>query len=153
MIKNQAPGGSRPENRNAGNSPPGKARKILLVEDYGPNALVITTMFNMMGYDCDIAINGLDALTKFERDHYDLILMDVQMPLMDGLETTRRIREIEQERNLKPIPIIAMTAHSDRADRDNCAAAGMNGFLHKDFNQKTLHDILHDYIPGHKEAV
>lgn len=153
MVKNQMPGGTRPESHNAGNQRQGNIRKILLVEDYGPNALVITTMFNMMGYDCDIAINGLDALNKFQRQRYDLILMDLQMPLMDGLETTRCIRGIEQEKGLRPVPIIAMTAHSERADKANCAEAGMNGFLHKDFNQKTLHAILEDYIPGHKKAV
>lgn len=131
----------------------GTAKKILLVEDYGPNALVITTLFDMMGYDCDIAINGLDALEKFQQDHYDLILMDLQMPLMDGLETTRRIRALEHEKGSLPVPIIAMTAHAETTDRMNCAEAGMNGFLHKDFNQKTLKAILEDFIAGDKATL
>ena len=133
---------------------PGNGKKILLVEDYGPNALVITTMFDMMGYECDIAINGLDALNKFQNDRYDLILMDLQMPLMDGLETTRQIRAIEHQKGAVPVPIIAMTAHSETAQRMNCAEAGMNGFLHKDFNQMTLQNLLEDYITDrNKEAI
>lgn len=128
-------------------------KRILLVEDYGPNALVITTLFDMMGYDCDIAINGLDALEKFQADRYDLILMDLQMPLMDGLETTRRIRALEHESGSLPVPIIAMTAHAETTDRMNCAEAGMNGFLHKDFNQKTLQTLLEDFIRGDKATV
>lgn len=121
--------------------------KILLVEDYGPNALVVTTMFEMIGYECDIAINGLDALEKLQNEDYSLILMDLQMPLMDGLETTRRIRRLEHEKGMMPVPIIAMTAHAETRDRMNCAEAGMNGFLHKDFNQKILQELLADYIP------
>lgn len=149
MVKNQLPGESPGEQRV--DNPSDNLKKILLVEDYGPNALVITTMFNMMGYDCDIAINGLDALNKYQHDSYHLILMDLQMPLMDGLETTRRIRAMEEEKGALPVPIIAMTAHSERADRMNCAEAGMNGFLHKDFNQKTLQSLLEDYIQDNRQ--
>lgn len=128
------------------NAEPEAGKKILLVEDYGPNALVVTTLFDTLGYHCDIAVNGVDALEKIEQDNYDLILMDLRMPIMDGLETTRRIRAMEHQRGALPTPIIAMTAHTEPHDRMQCAEAGMNGFLSKDFNLPTLQTILEDFI-------
>jgi CheY-like chemotaxis protein len=86
-----------------------KAYSILLVEDQPSNVLVASTFIEMMGYACETAGNGHDALKKFSEGNYSLILMDVQLPGIDGLETTRRIRRLEKERKLKPTPILAMT--------------------------------------------
>jgi CheY-like chemotaxis protein len=84
---------------------------VLLVEDYYANILVATTLLEQYGYTVDIAKSGFEALDKFRENRYSAILMDVQMQEMDGLETTRRIREQEATLKLPRTPIIAMTAH------------------------------------------
>lgn len=123
------------------------SRRILLVEDHGPNALVATSMFELLGYACDVAADGAEALKRFEDGSYALILMDLQMPVMDGLETTKRIRAMEHDRDLRHTPILAMTAHVSDTDRIKCAEAGMNGFIPKPFNPETMATMLEDFMP------
>jgi signal transduction histidine kinase/CheY-like chemotaxis protein len=116
---------------------------ILLVEDYEPNILVATIMLNNFGYRYELARNGQEAIDKFSPGKYSLILMDVQMPIMDGYETTRHIRGFEKVKdNNKRIPIIAMTAHALKGDREKCVGVGMDDYIPKPFNPHQLQAIL-----------
>lgn len=129
---------ARQKAADAKNILPDKQKAILLVEDYEPNILVTSTLLKQFGYNFDIARNGKEAIDKYASCRYDLILMDIQMPEMDGLEATRRIRIFEEEKGLPAIPIIAMTAHVMERDKSKCLDAGMNDFLPKPFNPAEL---------------
>jgi CheY-like chemotaxis protein len=87
-------------------------------------------MLQRLGHNCVMAANGREALMAFAATTFDLILMDIQMPEMDGLEATRRIRE-QERRTGKRVPIIAVTANSNRIDREQCYEAGMDGCIFK----------------------
>ena len=113
-------------------------KSVLLVEDYAPNAFVAGAMLENMGYDYDIAQNGLEALKKFTYGFYDVILMDIQMKGLDGLEATRRIRSLEAVKGLSRTPIIAMTAHAREQDKAKCLDAGMDDFIPKPFDPADL---------------
>jgi CheY-like chemotaxis protein len=112
--------------------------RILLAEDGKTNQLVAVQVLKKLGYTADIAFNGLEAVEAWEQNKYDIILMDCHMPKMDGYQATRKIRELETERNLKPTQIIAMTASILLEDRDLCMAAGMNDFTTKPVDQDAL---------------
>jgi signal transduction histidine kinase/CheY-like chemotaxis protein len=116
--------------------------KILLVEDYRPNAIVAETLLEEFGYEYDTAADGNEALRKYMENQYDAILMDVQMPGMDGLQATRAIREYERERGGPPIRIIGLTAHASTRDKDKCLNAGMDDYLAKPFEGKQLKEKL-----------
>lgn len=111
---------------------------ILMVEDNNSNVLVITSMLDLYGYSYELAKNGKEALDKIASTHYDLILMDVQMPEMDGWEVTRRIRADEKIQGNQRIPIIGMTAHALPGDRQRCLEAGMDDYIAKPFDSSTL---------------
>jgi len=109
---------------------------ILLAEDNEINQMVATEILTQAGYRCDITNNGKEALEATTQKAYDLVLMDCQMPEMDGYDATRAIRQAEQEnrvpgRNGKPLPIIALTANALRGDYERCLAAGMDDYLSK----------------------
>ncbi|WP_431209256.1 response regulator [Puia sp. P3] len=106
----------------------------MLVEDNEMNRLVARTVLNNYGADIREAVNGLEGVETLRREHFDLVLMDVQMPEMDGLEATRKIRlEIDAA-----IPIIAFTANAIKGDTDKCLAAGMNDYVSKPFEEARL---------------
>lgn len=121
-----------------GHATPSLRGCILLVEDYRPNILVATTLIEEFGYACDVAHNGAEALSKLADKPYDLILMDIQMHGMDGLEATRRIREREEAHRERRVPIIAMTAHALDSDRERCLLAGMDDYIAKPFQPDEL---------------
>ena len=121
---------------------------ILLVEDYEPNILVATNLLENFGYRYEIAHNGQEALDKFSPDQYSVILMDVQMPFMDGLQTTTRIRTTEKAQNTPRVPIIAMTAHALKGDRERCLQAGMDDYITKPFNPHQLQAVLLKHVKG-----
>ena len=123
-------------------------KNVLVVDDYEPNVVVVTSMLEDLGYDYDVAQNGLEAVRRAERGIYDVILMDVQMPGMDGFESARRIRAIETEKQMGATPIVAMTAHVLERDRDQCFEAGMDAFIPKPFEPAMLRDVLAGYIPA-----
>ena len=115
--------------------------RLLLVEDNPINQKVAVTVLQKAGYSVDMVDNGLDAVVKAQTNPYNAILMDVQMPGMDGLEATQQIREWEQDRGTH-IPIIAMTAHAMRGDRERCLAAGMDDYVTKPLEPKVLFSAL-----------
>ncbi|MCF8495594.1 MAG: response regulator [Alphaproteobacteria bacterium] len=117
-------------------------KKILLVEDYLPNIIVTGTFLEQFGYEYDSAENGQEAVRKFMEGAYGVILMDVQMPEMDGYETTKAIRAYEQTNNLKPVIIIGLTAHASVKDRESCLRTGMDDYLSKPFDPATLQEKL-----------
>jgi PAS domain S-box-containing protein len=111
--------------------------KILLAEDNTINQRVAQLMLGRLGYRADIAANGWEVLTALERQPYDIILMDVQMPELDGLEATRRIRQTAAGHGVRPW-IIALTADALQGDRERCLAAGMNDYLSKPIKSAEL---------------
>lgn len=117
-------------------------RNVLVVEDFEPNVLVVSSVLDELGYSYDVATNGMEGFRRVERGAYDLILMDVQMPGMDGFESTRRIRQMESERGGHRTPIVAMTAHVFDRDKHKCLEAGMDDFIPKPFDPKQLESVL-----------
>ncbi len=121
---------------------------ILLVEDYPANVLVATMYLEEFGYRYDIANNGMEALEKAKAKQYDAIIMDVQMPGMNGFEATKAIREHAAHNNIPHVPIIGMTAHALAGDRERCLAAGMDDYITKPFNPDDLQQKLEQAIKG-----
>jgi CheY-like chemotaxis protein len=113
-------------------------RRVLLAEDYQPNALVARTFLEEMGYDVDVAQDGREALARFRDREYSAVLLDVQMPELDGLEAARCMRDVEEETHRAHTPIIALTAHATRDDAIFCKKAGMDDYLSKPFNAAQL---------------
>jgi two-component system sensor histidine kinase/response regulator len=121
--------------------PPGTFH-VLLVEDNDTNQLVVQEMLAHSGVRVDTCHNGEEALHALEQARYDLVLMDVQMPVMDGLEATRRIRQ----RGMTSLPIIALTAHALQEHADMCRDAGMNGHLSKPIMPRDLFNVLTTWL-------
>jgi signal transduction histidine kinase/DNA-binding response OmpR family regulator len=119
------------------------APAILVVEDNHVNQKVVTALLRKRGYHVDVANHGREALEYLDLLAYGLVLMDIQMPVMDGLEATRWIRRDSRFQNL---PIIAMTAHAMTGDRERCLAAGMNGYLTKPLNPATLVNVVEEFL-------
>ena len=113
--------------------------RILLVEDYPPNRQMAKTMLEKMGCQVETAQNGEEALERLEQADYDAVLMDCQMPEMDGFQTTAEIRKREKGRHT---PIIAMTAHVLSGDRERCMQAGMDGYVSKPIRSDELSQAL-----------
>lgn len=120
--------------------------RVLVVEDNDVNQLVSKAMLERLNCEVIIVNNGAEAINAFTFHHFDLILMDCNMPVMDGFEATRRIRALEQEKNAVPIPIVALTAHAFDHVRQECFAAGMNEHLSKPFDVAQLNQILQQFV-------
>ncbi len=119
--------------------------KILIAEDNLVNQKVAKRVLIHLGYEADIVSNGLEAIRAIADKSYDLILMDIQMPEMDGLETTRYIRKQESELQLPPIAIVAMTANATDDDQNICRDAGMSDYISKPIQIDKLKSILQRY--------
>ena len=115
--------------------------RILLAEDNPVNQKLAVRLLEREGHTVSVAANGLEVLRQRQTRDFDLLLMDVQMPEMDGLEATTRIRSLEQLDG-KYIPIIAMTAHAMQGDRERCLAAGMDGYIAKPIKREDLMAII-----------
>ncbi|MBU1168172.1 MAG: response regulator [Proteobacteria bacterium] len=120
--------------------------RILLVEDYPTNRYVALNFLCMSGFDVDIAENGKEAVEAFQKCDYDLILMDIQMPVMGGLEATRIIRKLETDRGKQKTPIIAMTANAMKQDRESCLNSGMDDYITKPITRDSLTKIISSWI-------
>jgi two-component system sensor histidine kinase/response regulator len=109
------------------------------VEDNDINQIVATELLQDAGFVVDVADNGQLALERMEQERYDLVLMDMQMPVMDGIAATREIRRRDHHRKL---PVVAMTANAMAQDRQRCLDAGMNDFLSKPFEPEEVWAVL-----------
>lgn len=156
-ILKTAPGAGETQERGAAQlstikadaaSPPVSRRRLLLVEDNEVNQLVVRHMLDPNRYELDIAGNGREAVDMFLQadEPYDLILMDVSMPTMDGFEATHVIRAAEKDRALAKTPIICLTAHVLAADVERSHAAGMNDYLSKPLSRESLLGVLDKWI-------
>jgi CheY-like chemotaxis protein/HPt (histidine-containing phosphotransfer) domain-containing protein len=120
--------------------------RILLAEDNPINQRVATRLLEKMGHEVVIAGDGKEVIRNWEKEPFDLILMDVQMPEMDGYEATTKIRALPGENS--KTPIVAMTAHAMASDRDKCLAVGMNDYLSKPLNVEEVLKVVHKYVSG-----
>jgi len=119
--------------------------RVLLAEDNAVNQKLALRLLERMGYQADVANDGLEAVAALETSGYDVVLMDVQMPELDGLEATRRIRERWPDR---PVRIVAMTANAMEGDREMCLAAGMDDYLSKPIRPEALASALRAVPPA-----
>jgi len=122
--------------------------RILLVDDSVENRELVRLMLSRFSLKLDEAENGREAVDLFERERYDLILMDIQMPVMDGYTATRMVRRIEERRRLTRTPIVALTAHTYESDIRKCTEAGCDDHIAKPFKKKNLFTMLARYIRG-----
>jgi len=118
------------------------ATRILVVEDKETNIVVAGHLLNNLGFEADFARNGKEAVEKIKDNVYDIVFMDTQMPVMDGLEATERIRVLEKREKKPPVRIIAMTANVLPRDRENCFKAGMDDFIAKPVDPGELSRVL-----------
>lgn len=116
-------------------------RLALLVEDCLVNQKLLTHMLEQEGFDVVLAANGQEAVDKFKQGSFDVVIMDVQMPIMDGLDATRLIRQYEKDPG-RHTPIVAVTAGMDRS---SCIGAGMDDFLAKPVRIPDFHQVLERY--------
>jgi CheY-like chemotaxis protein/HPt (histidine-containing phosphotransfer) domain-containing protein len=126
--------------------------RILLVEDNLTNQQLELAILNKMGLSPDVAGNGIEALRAMETVAYDLVMMDLRMPEMDGLAATRRIRDPQSLVLNHAVPILAITANVQKADRDACAEAGMNGFIGKPFSLAEIRQALLVWLSANAPA-
>lgn len=122
----------------------------LLAEDNPINQKLAVRLLQKMGHNVTVAKNGREALNAFVKDQFDVILMDIQMPEMDGFEATAAIRAREKTHNGKPVPILAMTAHAMAGDRERCLEAGMDGYLSKPIKLEELVKTLEGLCGGER---
>ncbi|MDY0040996.1 MAG: ATP-binding protein [Desulforhabdus sp.] len=134
---------------------------VLVAEDNPVNLEVAVAMINKLGCDVEIAKNGMEAINALSQKAYDLVLMDCQMPLMDGYEAVKLIRERERLRNMRSaenrkhfdrVPIIALTAHAMPGDFEKCLAVGMDDYLSKPFTQEQLCAVVSRWLPVQKAS-
>jgi PAS domain S-box-containing protein len=124
--------------------PAGRQAHILVAEDSDTNRQVVLAQLQKLGYSASVVTNGAEAVEAVRRQRFDIVLMDCEMPVMDGYEATRHIHESVQ----RDIPIIALTAHAMSEHRDLCLSAGMNDYLSKPLQMEALSDMLAKWLPG-----
>jgi len=139
-------------------SEPSSSLRILLAEDNLVNQRLATRLLEKRGHSVAVAANGLEALQALERESFDLVFMDLQMPEMDGFEATAAIRKKEQSTGVH-LPVVALTAHAMKGDREKCLARGMDGYLAKPIRPLELDELLQSYLarrmksPEHQESI
>jgi CheY-like chemotaxis protein len=126
---------------------PLRGRRVLLAEDNRVNQMFVREVCREFDIECRIAANGQEAVQAVGAERFDLVLMDCQMPTMDGFEATRCIRQLEREGRLTGHrPIVALTANAIRGDRERCLAAGMDGYLSKPFDPDQLLTVMAELL-------
>jgi CheY-like chemotaxis protein len=149
---------SQPNDELGGNgaSPQDLAPRVLIAEDNEINQLVTGEILGNAGFCCDIAANGRLAIAAILRRPYDLVLMDCQMPEMDGFAATREIRKLEEAGCLaarrRRLPVIAITAHAVQGDRERCLAAGMDDYVSKPVSSAELFSAIYRFLPDRSPA-
>jgi CheY-like chemotaxis protein len=124
-------------------------RRVLLAEDNEVNRAILVEMLEVLGYHADAVVDGPAVVESAAGCRYDIILMDCQMPELDGYEATRQIRRAERASGRELAPIVAITGNTGAADRARCLEAGMNDLLPKPFSVGQLHEILKKWgTPG-----
>ena len=134
----------------------GRRLRVLLVEDNAVNQRLVSCLLEKRGHLVSTSSNGLEALEALDHGSFDLVLMDVQMPIMGGLETTEEIRRRESSRSYSPsgrIPIVAMTASAMKGDRERCLSAGMDAYVSKPLDNEELFDAIESLPPRRNQAV
>ena len=134
----------------AGRPPDIRQKRVLIVDDYEGNIVILTYLLDAMKCPYDVTRTGKEGLDKWLENPYDLILMDVQMPEMDGFTATREIRRHEKERGSLRTPIIGMTAHAFVGDRDQCIQAGMDTYLPKPIVEAELRAKIYEMLSAAK---
>jgi CheY-like chemotaxis protein len=125
---------------------PGKLKgRVLVVEDEHINRLLVVELLTNVGLEVITAENGRLAVSRFQESQFDLVLMDIQMPELNGLDATRQIRALEEG---STVPIVALTANAFSSNRDQCLAAGMNDFLAKPVFPDALYQLLARHLPA-----
>jgi CheY-like chemotaxis protein/anti-sigma regulatory factor (Ser/Thr protein kinase) len=137
-----APAAPKPAAAASGPAELASGLRVLLAEDNPVNQMVGVKQLKKLGCVVDIAKDGLEAVEAWQKGKYQAILMDCEMPELDGYEAARKIRELETAQKLSPVRIIAMTAHAMQDDRDRCLAAGMNDYIAKPVDVKALKEAL-----------
>lgn len=119
---------------------------VLVAEDNATNQIVAQGMLEQLGCRVDLADNGEESVARAVEKRYDLIFMDCQMPVMDGYEATGNIRKAEHQAGIRRTPIVALTAHAMKGDRDRCLAVGMDDYITKPFNEQQLATVLSKWL-------
>jgi CheY-like chemotaxis protein len=125
-----------------------KGKKVLVVDDNEINILIVKRILTTWGLENDVAADGEEAISKVLENRYDLILMDINMPGIDGFETTSIIREL-QGQYYQEVPVIALTASTQYHDSSKISASGMNGYLLKPFNHDKVKSVLSEFLGEH----
>jgi signal transduction histidine kinase/CheY-like chemotaxis protein/ligand-binding sensor domain-containing protein/HPt (histidine-containing phosphotransfer) domain-containing protein len=136
-----------PAGGRAASATPACGLRVLLAEDNPVNQRVAVHTLQRLGHRVRVAGDGRQALAALAEEAFDLVLMDVQMPEMDGLEATAILREQERDTGRR-VPVIALTAHAMKGDRERCLQAGMDGYLSKPFNSRQLQEAIADFVPA-----
>lgn len=131
--------------------PRNQKMRVLLADDVRENRMVAELYLRSMGLDCDIATNGQEVVDKYRLGQYDLVLMDIQMPIKDGVEAMKEIREFQKNRSLI-VPIIALTAFASKADNDRFMKEGFDSYLTKPLLKKTFEEALRPYMQENAQA-
>jgi len=122
--------------------------RVLLAEDHPTNQKVALHILEKLGYLADAVTNGRQVIEALEDRPYDLVLMDLQMPEMDGFEATRAVRDAQSPVRNREIPIIALTAHAMKGDRNRCLETGMNDYVPKPIQPQELADVIERHLPA-----
>ncbi len=125
-----------------------KKLKILVAEDNKVNQRLALRLLEKLGHSVELANNGREAVDMLDQGVFDVVLMDVQMPMLGGLEATAVIREHEKGTGIR-VPIYALTAHAMKGDRERCLAAGMDGYLSKPIQTQELYEVLDTVNSSH----
>jgi CheY-like chemotaxis protein len=128
-------------------TPPAGGLRILVVEDNAVNQQVASRLIGRLGHQAEIAANGVEALAALRERSFDLVLMDCQMPEMDGFEATRRLRDPASGVRDPAIPVIALTANAMQEDRQRCLDAGMSDYLAKPIKPDILAETIARWVP------
>ena len=124
---------------------------MLIAEDNDMNVVVASSFLKQWGVEFDVAKNGIEAVQLYKENKYDVVLMDLQMPEMDGFEATNEIRHYEKSTEVRT-PIIALTASALSESRERVASSGMDGFVTKPFKPELLLEKLADHTPSKKAS-